>query len=135
MAQNVQIKTENEEGVVVIHTPVFRRLIEEVIHDYADVVRVAKYKGDIPDWIQKVTGTEYLDALDYTEEDGVLRLVIYCIVREGTDFGPFAYRIIDDVKERILERTGVAVGSVELVVTACFTPNKVVDVKPVSYRG
>ncbi len=135
MAQNVLIKTENEEGAVVIHAPVFRRLIEEVTAGYADDVRVAKYKGDIPDWIQKVTGTDYLDALDFSEENGELRVVIYCIVREGIDFGTVAYRIIDDVRQRIFERTGVTVASVELVETATLAANKLVDVKDVSYKG
>ncbi len=135
MAQNIQIKTENEEGAVILHTPVFRRLIEETVHSYADDVRIAKYKGDIPDWIQKVTGTEYLDALDFTEKGGALSIVIHLIVREGMAFENTAYWMIDEIKQKILNRTGVTVTSVELIVTATFTPNKINDVEDVSYKG
>ena len=134
MAQNVQIKTEYEEGTVVLHTPVFRRVIEETVRDFGDDVRIAKYKGDIPDWIQKVTGTEYLDALDYAEEDGRLKLVIWLIVRETIRFEDVAHRLIDAIKQRILERTGVTVSSVELVVTATFAAGKITDVEDVSYK-
>ena len=135
MAQNIQIKTENEEGVVYLHTPVFRRLIEETVHSYADDVRIGKFKGAFPDLLQKVTGTEYLDALDYNEENGCLSLVIYLIVREGMAFGDVAYWMIDAIKQRIFERTGVTVSSVELIVTATFASNKVTDVEDVSYKG
>jgi|GEM_PF-5577697 len=134
MAQNIQIKTENEEGTVIIHAPVFRRLIEETVHGFSDDIRIAKYKGDIPDWIQKVTGTEYLDSMDFTEENGRLRIVLYLIVRDGMDFEKSAYWLIDALKQKIFDRTGVIVSSVELIVTATFTTNRIIDMKDVSYR-
>ncbi len=135
MAQNVQIKIETDEGTVVIHTPVFRRLIEEAVREFGDDVRIAKYKGAFPDLLQKVTGTDYLDALDYSEENGRLRLSVCLIVREDADFGSAAQRMIDSIREKIVARTGVVVESVDLIVTAHLTPNGIVDVKDETYRG
>ncbi len=134
MAQNVQIKIETDEGPVVIHTPVFRRLIEETVHRYSDGIRIANYKGDIPDWIQKVTGTDYIDAFDYNEENGMLAVTVRLIVREDLHFENIASGLIRSIKDTIFNQTGVAVASVDCIVTAHFTSNGIVDVKDVSYK-
>lgn len=135
MAQNIQFKVENEEGTVIIHTAVFRRLIEEAMDRYADELRIGKYIGNFPDWIQKVTRTEYLNALDFTQEGDELLVSVTLIIRDDSDFDELAEGLISCIKDTITERTGVPVRSVELVVSGIYTANGIVAAENVSYKG
>lgn len=119
----LNIKGKKDRGNIYISEHVIAQLVVEQIEAMRGRVLVATDKGKRISPVSKFLGVDRTDSVEVKADEGELTIRVYVIIRIGVSISKTLDLLIENIKKRVEDSTGVVPSSVAVVVSGVLAKN------------